>query len=411
MTPDRFSPLPSQALSQAEETLQTLIRIPSISDAKGGGEGAVQRVMQSRFWQAGARVRKLGIPPGFFDHPLSYGPDRNYHDRPTIVAEMGPEAAPALLILAHSDTVALFESEKWTGDPFSGAKRADAIWGLGAGDDKWGLAAMATMADALAGCGATLQRKVIFASTIDEESGVGNGTLLLHLHGIKAEAALYLDGCGLDVCLGNLGGSVVSLIPTEAVSTEQLHSDHAALAAICQSESERRSALFAFPPFDRNPMRSASRLVFLRQNEKGGFLMLPFYTLPGEERDDAEKEITELVASALKDRLDHYSVVIRETWFEPAAIPVNHWLPVALGDALRDTTGKPPLITTNSKIDGFILTNHCEIPCVSFGPCPHQDGSGRGSYHEPDEHQPLPEFHAALQAVWQVIAKWALAPN
>lgn len=408
MTRGGFSPLSPEVLMQAEGTLQTLVRTPSISDARGGCEGAVQRVMQSRFLDAGARVRELGIPQQFFNHPLSYGPDRNYLDRPTIVAEMGPDDAPALLILAHSDTVALFEPEKWTSDPFSGEKKADAIWGLGSGDDKWGLAAMATMADALAGSHVPLQKKVIFASTIDEESGVGNGTLLLHSHGIRADAALYLDGCGLDICLGNLGGSVVTLFPCEAVSMGQLHADHQALSELCQSESERRSAMFNFPPFEHNPMRNASRLAFLRQNEEGGFLILPFYTLPGENRDNAEKEIYGLIGSALKERLSDYSVVMREQWFEPAAIPMDHWLPTDLGAAVQEITGKKPLVTTNSKIDGFVLTNHCGIPCVSFGPCPHQDGSGRGTYHEPDEHQPLPEFHIALQAVWRVIAKWAM---
>jgi len=405
------SQLSPAILKLSEENLQALIRIPSISDARGGNEGEVQRYMKGRFEHAGARVRELDVPADFYTHPMTHGPGRNFHDRPSIVAEMGPEDAPALLVLAHSDTVALFEPEAWAVDPFSGVKKDNAIWGLGAGDDKSGLAMMVAIASALAECGERLQRRVIFASTIDEESGVSNGMLILQLHGIRAEAALYLDGCDLDVCVGNLGGSVFFLHPSAAVSADELKSDHRALATACEQESERRSPLFAAPPFDRNAMRNASRLVFLRTHEAAGFLLFAFYTLPGEDREDTERELREFLGSVLGDRLSHYTVSLREPWFEPAAIPMDHWLPLALVEAVRDVTGEAPLITTVSKIDGFVLTNHAGIPCVSFGPCPYQDGSGRGAYHEPDERQPLPAFHAALQSVWKVVRDWANAAH
>jgi acetylornithine deacetylase/succinyl-diaminopimelate desuccinylase-like protein len=153
-----------------------LVRMPSISDARGGDELLVQRQMAEWFDAAGARVRTFEPRdvPEFFTHPLCYSPSRQYDNRPTVLAEIGPQDAPALLVLAHSDTVPLFEPEKWTVEPFGGEVRDGRIYGLGCSDDKWGLAAMVMIARALQPAASGLKKRVIFASTVDEESGVGN---------------------------------------------------------------------------------------------------------------------------------------------------------------------------------------------------------------------------------------------
>jgi len=101
------------------------IRIPSISDAQGGQEGPLQSLVAERMRTAGARVRTFDPTDvsGFLTHPLCYGPDRNYKNRPTVIGEIGPENAPALLVMAHSDTVPVIKPERWTFDPFLGEIR------------------------------------------------------------------------------------------------------------------------------------------------------------------------------------------------------------------------------------------------------------------------------------------------
>src|SRR5690606_27022290 len=91
------------------ETLCDLISIPSCSNAEGGDEGAVQAYVEGRMRQAGARVSIFDVADvkGFLEHPLCSGPERNYCNRPTVIGEIGPASAPALLILAHSDTVSI----------------------------------------------------------------------------------------------------------------------------------------------------------------------------------------------------------------------------------------------------------------------------------------------------------------
>ena len=120
------------------EDLSRFVRIPSRSHARGGEEGPLQRVMAAEMRALGARVRTLDadLVPGFRQHALCCGPDRDYRDRPTVIGELGPEDAPALLVLAHSDTAEIFRPGEWTVDPFGGERRGDRIYGRGASDDK-----------------------------------------------------------------------------------------------------------------------------------------------------------------------------------------------------------------------------------------------------------------------------------
>src|SRR5260370_29149110 len=86
------------------------VRMPSRSSATGGEEGALQAVIAEQMRSAGARVRVIeaGEMPDFYDHPLCHGRDRYYAGRPMVVGEIGPVDTPALLLLAHSDTVQIF---------------------------------------------------------------------------------------------------------------------------------------------------------------------------------------------------------------------------------------------------------------------------------------------------------------
>src|ERR1043165_532129 len=126
--PDVF---PEQYKPGLVNDLCDAIRFPSRSCATGGEEGRIQRWVAQRMRSLGARVRTFEAShyPSFFQHPLCCGPDRNYQDRPTVIGELGPEDAPAFLIAAHSDTVEVFEPEKWTQDPFTSRVQNGNVYG------------------------------------------------------------------------------------------------------------------------------------------------------------------------------------------------------------------------------------------------------------------------------------------
>ena len=114
------------------ENLCQVVRIPSRSSPSGGEEGELQLLVAKKMKELGARVRIFEADdiPEFLRHPLCCGPERNYRNRPTVIGELGPDDGPALMVLAHSDTVPVNQPEKWTFDPFCGAVRPPLAIGL-----------------------------------------------------------------------------------------------------------------------------------------------------------------------------------------------------------------------------------------------------------------------------------------
>jgi acetylornithine deacetylase/succinyl-diaminopimelate desuccinylase-like protein len=81
-----------------------------------------------------------------------------------------PNAANALLLVAHQDTVGV-DPAKWTVDPFGAVIREGYLYGRGSIDDKGMLAANLATVVALKRTAARLGRDVIFLATADEEQG------------------------------------------------------------------------------------------------------------------------------------------------------------------------------------------------------------------------------------------------
>lgn len=385
--------------------LAAFVRIPSRSSPEGGDEGELQATIAAGMRELGARVHTFEAHdlPQFPAHPLCHGPERQYDGRPTVVAEVGPSEAPALLVLAHSDTVQVNSPGEWSIDPFSGDIRDGAVWGLGASDDKWGLASMLTILRALHDAARPLQKRLIFASTIDEEHGVGNGTLLLALSGVHAESALYLDGHELKICIGNLGGSNFALVPQVPIAEEERCRRQELLGELCVRMSQERSILFDRPYYRENWAHERS-ISFLPASDAVPYDRIAFYTLPGEERPAFCARLEREVAQVLGDRSGEYAPDYREPWFEPAFAGDRLPLVRHLSASIRERQLAPPVVTTISKQDAFVLTNHAGIPTVSFGG--RMKSSGRGTFHQPDECMPVEEVWRAAAIAYGAVCRW-----
>lgn len=392
-------PFPTPCRDEWLDTLCALVRIPSRSSSTGGEEAAIQRYVAQQMRAAGIEPTLIHADrtPGFREHPLCCGPDRDYADRPTVIAELGPADAPALLVLAHSDTVQISEPEAWDASPFEPVRREGAVIGLGVADDKWGVATILALVKALAGHAHRLPRRLVFASTVDEENGVGNGLLLLMLAGIRAEAALYLDGCERNVLLGNLGGSSIILRPTNGARPE---AHRHALVEACARMSARRVSLFDRHPLLRdNPMRDRSVGVTCAE----GALRVNFYQLPGEAPQDLQAAVEALIDTTLGEAAAHYHRTIRTPWFEPALI--DPALPLArhLAAAVEQVEGRQAVLATNAKQDAFVLTRHAGIPTVSYGVA---RAHGPGAIHCPNERMDIEAGWVGVRTACAAIHRW-----
>lgn len=386
------------------EDLRALIRIPSRSFPGGGEEGEIQRLVARKMRAAGARVRTVGVGdvPGCLEHPLWCGPERDYRDRPTVVGEMGPENGPALAVMAHSDTVPLFEPGRWTVDPFGGEIKNGSVYGLGAGDDKWGLACLLTVMRVLAGRGRAPGKRLVFISTVDEENGVGNGLLLPMLAGIRAGAALYLDGGQMQVTIGNPGGSNLYLRPVPGAGPRLMDRHAALLADACAAESRARVPLFDQPYFRDCRDAGKSVLLYRRADSRGPFFLVAFYMPPGETREAVVARLERMVADALGADAAAYERSWRDPWFEPSLVPAETPLAVMLGRAVRLETGRAPAVAVGGKQDSFVFRNHARIPTVSFG----VSRVGAGGFHQPDENVSVADAWAGCRVVSRVVGRW-----
>ena len=385
------------------------VRIPSRSSPTGGEEGELQGIMAERMRELGLKVQTFSVDdvPGLRNHKLFHGPDRNYKDRPTVIGELGPEDAPALLVLAHSDTVQIRDPETWSFDPFCGAIQDNRILGLGAADDKWGLAVMLAVMRQLVQSGQSLDKRIVFASTIDEEHGVCNGTALLALSGIKAQAGLYLDGTGMRVSIGNLGGSNLYLHPKKPLSAERFSHDAELLQEACRQFSKDRARDFDKPFLRDSTMKDDSALFFGKEGEKGPFFYICFYTVPDDDPQGFCDRLEKHVADALGSMIADYELSYREPWFEPVIASAETPLVKHLTGSIRQVCKRQPHITVGAKNDSFALTKYASIPTIGFGPAVlDTEVSGRGAGHQPDEHLGIEELWQGGQVAWRTIGRW-----
>ena len=119
-------------------------------------------------------------------------------DRPNVIATYRgawPRAKAqreALLLTPHFDTVPV--GQGWTKDPFGRHIVNGKIYGRGASDDKGNLACALEVLESLVEDGVRLNRDIVMAATVDEETGSHCGIVPLLDKGVlRPKAALILD--------------------------------------------------------------------------------------------------------------------------------------------------------------------------------------------------------------------------
>lgn len=114
---------------------------------------------------------------GFGEHP-DYLPGRNLENRPNVTARWkGEENEDALMIMGHTDTVPIGDRAGWKVDPLSGEILDGKIYGRGACDDKYAVAASLFLIKLLKEEGFVPKKNLLFTAYSDEELGGSHGAL------------------------------------------------------------------------------------------------------------------------------------------------------------------------------------------------------------------------------------------
>ena len=114
-----------------------------------------------------------------------------HSDVPIVVGTHLPKdnKGRSLILQSHIDVVPSGPEEMWTRPPFKPVIDGDWLYGRGGADMKAGLGANFFCLDALSRLGFKPASKVHLQSVVEEES-TGNGALMTHLAGYRAEAVL-----------------------------------------------------------------------------------------------------------------------------------------------------------------------------------------------------------------------------
>ena len=168
--------------ARKEELFQLLSKLIQFNSENFGSFGNEQPVAEYVLDQC----RKLGLETdlyspmeldGFAEHP-DYFPGRNLENRPNVTARWkGAENEDVLMLMGHTDTVPIGERSGWKVDPLGGELIDGKIYGRGACDDKYAVAASLFLIRLLQEEGFVPKKNLLFTAYSDEEFGGSHGAL------------------------------------------------------------------------------------------------------------------------------------------------------------------------------------------------------------------------------------------
>ncbi|MHB9133181.1 MAG: M20 family metallopeptidase [Armatimonadota bacterium] len=396
---------------------QSLIRISSESDAVHGHERDYQRLVAGYMQQLGLQVDVFEASdiPNLEQHPAFLRQGKQYKGRPTVVGKLpGQGGGPSLMLTAHSDTVVARDFRQWTKDPWGGEILNGKIYGLGAQDNREGTAAMLFALEVLLERGFTPRGDLYLASTIDEESGYGNGMVMLAERGYRPDGVLYLDGCNMVIEIANTGGCDVFLevIPNKPEARRHLWQAARRVEAISRQLQHERAEMLQSNDLYRDHYIGKYMFQCFAQHSstlnrpdvnKALKFCLKFNTIIGE----TESEIKTLIKRRFTEGLAEFDMRLvfnfPNAWFEPSLTPPDAPIVRAVQAAHQTVFNKPGVIGAGSKIDAYVLRNYYGIPVVSCGPAHFM---GKGGAHMPDEYLAITKLVKFTELTAQSVLAW-----
>jgi len=132
-------------------------------------------------------LEKINLNPWY--HKVTEGKITKFKGN-NVIAEVGNDNGPVILLNAHMDTVKICDG--WKRDPLGAQVEGNKLYGQGALDMKSGLAAAMIAMEALKKIEHQLKGKVLFTAVVDEEGPYGLGTDALIRDGITDQCDMAI---------------------------------------------------------------------------------------------------------------------------------------------------------------------------------------------------------------------------
>jgi acetylornithine deacetylase len=182
---------------------QALVRCPSTR----GNEHTVQDLMFRAMQERGLAMDRFDMSEAeIARHPGGSRFSPTHSKAPIVVGIHRPreEKGRSLILQGHVDVVPEGPAEMWATPPYDPVIKDGWMHGRGAGDMKAGCASNLFALDALRRIGLQPAATVYVQSVVEEES-TGNGALMTHLRGYRADAALIPEPGNEQLTRGNVG--------------------------------------------------------------------------------------------------------------------------------------------------------------------------------------------------------------
>jgi len=332
--------------------------------------------------------------PDIKEHP-GYLPGRGMEDRPNVTGIWhGLDKNDRIMFAAHTDTMPVGDPLQWTVDPFGGIVKNGRIYGLGSGDNKFGIAGSYFALKAIMESGIQLKKTVLLTAYADEEYGGGDGALGACL---KYPCGTYvnLDGGNYEMWIAAVGGGgfeirVKTDFPTDTASyvVDALYRIKAEIEAMGGRRREEMHQNRLYTGSDME--RSAFRMLQFSSGSFGsnldsGLLSFVIYTDKKKEVIDAEiNEISEKIIPELKKAgisTDGFKPVTR--FFDYAETEEKEDNVAIMRKAAEETSGRPVKECGACLSDLSIFLKYGSRSSFSFGIF--RDFSLYGGAHRPDE--------------------------
>jgi len=337
--------------------------IAARSENPGGVEADAVAVLQAMCERIGARVDLQEVSPG----------------RSNLHATRGPEGAPAILFLGHSDVVPA--GEGWSTDPFVPFVEGGSITGRGSTDMKGGLAAVVAAMGVVAAAHPELRLELL--CTVDEEDQArGARRALEHLQGRTLRGCIVAEPTNLDIVIGCRGSTNFHLEITGRSAHAGRPSDGASSIYVAgividqvrraheSAQSGPRDALIGGPTWNVGTIHGGTATSVVAQSTT---MTINRRIMPGEQPEEILAQLLDAVrrelAEAALDNPDMLGVSGQVALHMPGfRTDAESIVPVVAQQVLADLGRPSPLTGWTAACEGGFVVEATNAPTIILGP-------------------------------------------
>ncbi|MGH7652217.1 MAG: ArgE/DapE family deacylase [Gemmatimonadaceae bacterium] len=322
--------------------------------------------------------------------------------RPNVIARLGPDGSPALMLNGHLDVV---DVGGMVHDPFAAVIGGGKIYGRGSADMKGGVAAMC--AAAALNSSTDSDRQILVAAVVDEEyESLGMRALLAA--GVRADAAIVTEPTRLAICPAHRGFAWFDVeLKGRAAhgSRYDVGIDAITHAGLLLTELEELESTRASGPTHGLLGRGSLHASTI----EGGTGMSTYpercrltierRTIPGESVERALMEITAACDRIRNRRAEFDATVTLRTAQLPSDVSVEAPIVKRLAGAMEQEGFQPTVEGLSAWTDAALL-NATGIPAICFGP------GDIALAHAAEEFVAVAEIEQAQRVLGRVVRDW-----